>query len=599
MRASRAAIVIAACGVWFGGATASAQYPGAASHPGANSPRLLSTPVPTSQNNYRPANAGHTQHTPNNASGWNGNPGFRPVPKVRSSAMYSGNANAGAAQPSTQRPGWNLQWRTSPQVAAEQAREISDAAFAESNEQVQQNDRTHQPRIVATAADSRRSMSPQAASQSNRMTVQPNRLRQETAADVQQVAWLAQQTEAGGGGFSLPGNAFRDGSATPAPGTELVQPGPAFQVPDPSNMQELPPPSQPALPQSAPESSFGAPSGDAAPSSDLERLFDRNNEPTQPEPVQPPTQGDSSIRDMLQNEPTTPPEPVQPAPIQEEFEDSPSDRDTFAPNPFGRADEERRDDPPELEPRNDRSPAPSIFGSDDEGPTNSGTGLSCDDFRDRIRAATIDQVSLDPSPPFRPDVIDNDEFAKLKSKFSAKQEARTWRSIDGRSLGTGRLDDLAYEKAIILTEYGTREEIPLNRLSEPDLAYISHNWGLPTECLIEQVAYTPRTWTPTTMTYAASNLCHKPLYFEEVNLERYGHTAGPLAQPVISSAHFFLNIAVLPYKMGVHSPHECQYALGYYRPGNCAPWIIPPVPLSVKGAWYQAAAITGTALLVP
>jgi hypothetical protein len=51
--------------------------------------------------------------------------------------------------------------------------------------------------------------------------------------------------------------------------------------------------------------------------------------------------------------------------------------------------------------------------------------------------------------------------------------------------------------------------------------------------------------------------------------------------------------------MGVHSPHECQYALGYYRPGNCAPWIIPPVPLSLKGAWYQAAAVTGTALLVP
>ncbi len=519
-------------------------------------------------------------------TGWNGNPGFRPVPKVRSSAMYPSTINnASEGTSPTQRPGWNLKWRTSPQIAAEQAREISDAAF----EQPAQPSR--QPQIVATAAESAR-----VDSRTTSLAIQPNRLRQETPADVEQVAWLAQQTESSGGGFSLPGNAFRDGTVTPPADAEIVQPGPSFRVPDPSGVQELPAPSDSMVPPTAPESNFGAPSND------LERLFEGDPMPSSPS-TQPSDSG-SSIRDMLQDEPEPVPapapiQPTEPAPMSDEFEDSPSDRDTFAPNPFGRSNEERESNLREFEPRNDRAPAPSLFGAGNEGPTNSGTGLSCDDFRDRIRSATIDQVSLDPSPPFRPDVIDNDEFAKLKGKFSTKQKARTWRSIEGRSLGTGRLDDLAYEKAIIVTDFGTREEIPLNRLSEPDLAYISQNWGLPTECLIEQVAYTPRSWTPTTMTYMASNLCHKPLYFEEVNLERYGHTAGPLAQPIISSAHFFLNIAVLPYKMGVHSPHECQYALGYYRPGNCAPWIIPPVPLSVKGAWYQAAAVTGTALLVP
>ncbi len=290
----------------------------------------------------------------------------------------------------------------------------------------------------------------------------------------------------------------------------------------------------------------------------------------------------------------------------EESEDSPSDLESFVPNPFENrngnrgandaieAEQDRRD-----RDRLESGGIPNMFGADEEGPTNSGTGLSCDEFRQRIRSATIDQVSLDPSPPFRPDVIDMKEFDKLKDRFNEKQIVRTWRSIDGRPMGTGRLNDLAYGKAVIRTEFDTNEELPMNQLSEADLAYISQNWGLPTECLIEQVAFTPRQWTPTTMTYAASNLCHKPLYFEEVNLERYGHTAGPLAQPIISSAHFFLNIAVLPYKMGVHSPQECQYALGYYRPGNCAPWIIPPVPLSVRGAWYQATAVTGTALLIP
>jgi hypothetical protein len=116
---------------------------------------------------------------------------------------------------------------------------------------------------------------------------------------------------------------------------------------------------------------------------------------------------------------------------------------------------------------------------------------------------------------------------------------------------------------------------------------------------LEQVAYTPRNWVSMTMTWKASNLCHKPLYFEEVNLERYGHTAGPVLQPVVSSAHFFLNIAVLPYKMGVHTPCECQYALGYYRPGNCAPWIVPPVPISLRGGLTQAAVMTGMFWAIP
>lgn len=225
--------------------------------------------------------------------------------------------------------------------------------------------------------------------------------------------------------------------------------------------------------------------------------------------------------------------------------------------------------------------------------------FSCDEFRRSIAEATIQRTSLDISPPFRPDVIELDEFQKLKQRFLERQDIRTWNSVDGRSLGRGRMRDLAYENVIIQTEFGTLEELPVNRLSEADLAYVSSQWGLPQECLIQQPAYVPRTWLASQITWKASNLIHKPLYFEEVNLERYGHTAGPFLQPVVSSAHFFVNVAVLPYKMGVHSPHECQYVLGYYRPGNCAPWIVPPVPLSLRGALFQAGAITGQGLLIP
>ena len=82
-------------------------------------------------------------------------------------------------------------------------------------------------------------------------------------------------------------------------------------------------------------------------------------------------------------------------------------------------------------------------------------------------------------------------------------------------------------------------------------------------------------------------------------MEGYGHSAGPVLQPVLSGAHFFLNIATLPYQMGMSPPNECEYALGYYRPGSCAPWLLPPIPLSVRGALLEAGAVTGGIFLIP
>ena len=116
---------------------------------------------------------------------------------------------------------------------------------------------------------------------------------------------------------------------------------------------------------------------------------------------------------------------------------------------------------------------------------------------------------------------------------------------------------------------------------------------LPRECFFDARVLSPsnRDWMMTTYMWKASGLCHKPLYFEQVSLERYGHSTGKLSQPVVDAAHFFLTIPVLPYKMGIEAPWECKYALGYYRPGSCAPYIIPPVPLSARGAALEAAAV--------
>lgn len=82
-------------------------------------------------------------------------------------------------------------------------------------------------------------------------------------------------------------------------------------------------------------------------------------------------------------------------------------------------------------------------------------------------------------------------------------------------------------------------------------------------------------------------------------MERYGHTWGPAVQPIISGAHFFATVPLLPYKMGMEPPWECVYPLGYYRPGSCAPFTLGPVPLSARGAAVEAAAVTGAVFIIP
>jgi hypothetical protein len=177
--------------------------------------------------------------------------------------------------------------------------------------------------------------------------------------------------------------------------------------------------------------------------------------------------------------------------------------------------------------------------------------------------------------------------------------ARKWRNRAGEVVAEGRLTDLRSRRAVITKADGNVVEIRFGELSDDDLCFLAAWWGVPTECTLGDDQFAYRQWEPVTFTWKASALCHKPLYFEEVQLERYGHTTGPIFQPVLSGAHFFLNVAVLPYKMGINPPNECQYALGYYRPGSCAPWLLPPVPLSVRGGLAQAGAVTGLILLVP
>lgn len=112
---------------------------------------------------------------------------------------------------------------------------------------------------------------------------------------------------------------------------------------------------------------------------------------------------------------------------------------------------------------------------------------------------------------------------------------------------------------------------------------------------VDAPTFVGRNFSRTCFNWTATGVCHKPLYFEDVQLERYGHSWNPVLQPFMSAGHFFVSVPLLPYKMGLNLPNECMYSLGYYRPGDCAPYLIEPVPLSLRAAIFQGLGATGFA----
>jgi hypothetical protein len=100
------------------------------------------------------------------------------------------------------------------------------------------------------------------------------------------------------------------------------------------------------------------------------------------------------------------------------------------------------------------------------------------------------------------------------------------------------------------------------------------------------VAYSP--WT----------ICFRPLYFEEVALERYGDTHGIL-QPAISGAHFFGSVVALPYKMTVRPPRSCECSNGFSRPGDCPLAGYGRHEARLDAALVEAAVIAGIAVALP
>jgi HEAT repeats len=111
------------------------------------------------------------------------------------------------------------------------------------------------------------------------------------------------------------------------------------------------------------------------------------------------------------------------------------------------------------------------------------------------------------------------------------------------------------------------------------------------------VAGFSRLWMPGVFQWEATAFCHRPLYFEEPNLERLGYSHG-FWQPLASAGHFFGTVPALPYLMHAQPYCECVYTLGQFRPGSCAPYLCHRPPLSLHGAAVEAAVATALILAI-
>ncbi|MDB4778398.1 hypothetical protein OAG68_02970 [bacterium] len=210
---------------------------------------------------------------------------------------------------------------------------------------------------------------------------------------------------------------------------------------------------------------------------------------------------------------------------------------------------------------------------------------TCDQLRNELLNRPITEIALDISP------IKNPNQTEYRPQY------RTWTDQFGRQIANGVITAVR-RGYVVVEDGGNFQRIPFGNLSDPDLEVVALFWQTPKECTISQDVFLGRNWQPQTLTWKASNLCHKPLYFENIQLERYGHSRGPFSQPVHSTFHFFSSLVLLPYNRGINPPNECRYALGYYRPGDCAPWLEDPFPISLAGAGRQVSSMVGGAYLI-
>lgn len=200
-----------------------------------------------------------------------------------------------------------------------------------------------------------------------------------------------------------------------------------------------------------------------------------------------------------------------------------------------------------------------------------------DDLSNRTQPAGGRRDTLPPADSGKPE---DDQDQRDEDKLKEDEAARR-----------ARIDDLYRIRGVDEVSLDIRPDFPTPDDSAKDL--LTHRIADPREIRLEQG------WSHVHFHWAATNFWHRPLYFEDILLERHGQTAGPLVQPLLSGLRFFGTIPMLPYKAGIERPRDRVYTLGYGRPGNWTHPMRRRLPFELDAALFQAGAICGVILLLP
>lgn len=131
-----------------------------------------------------------------------------------------------------------------------------------------------------------------------------------------------------------------------------------------------------------------------------------------------------------------------------------------------------------------------------------------------------------------------------------------------------------------INDNSLQRAIAKREIADPNMEFLTAAAFAPTE----YQGYAPQVWK----TWESPNVRYRPLYFEDENLERYGNSVGHHLQPYKSGVHFISRVVTLPYQMAAQGTRDCEYGLGYFRPGNCNPAYRQQFQLSRRGVVAQA-----------
>jgi hypothetical protein len=116
--------------------------------------------------------------------------------------------------------------------------------------------------------------------------------------------------------------------------------------------------------------------------------------------------------------------------------------------------------------------------------------------------------------------------------------------------------------------------------------------------LTEERGSPTRSWPCRTLEVEPAYVCYGRLYFEDLNVDRYGWDLGPVA-PLVSAAQFYKDVLLLPYHMATDPCRHYECSAGYCLPGDPVPYLCYPPRWSLTGAVAEAGVIVGLAAIFP